>query len=530
MSYTALYRKFRPQTFDDVIGQEYIVRTLKNQMISGRVSHAYLFCGTRGTGKTSTAKIFARAINCLEQKDGEPCNHCTLCMAMNEGRSMNVIEIDAASNNGVDNIREIRDEVKYPPTEGKYKVYIIDEVHMLSAGAFNALLKTLEEPPAHVIFILATTDPQKVPATILSRCQRYDFRRISTQKIVDTMERYLTQEGFDAEERALHYIATLADGSMRDALSILDQCLAFYYQEKVTLEKVLDIMGASDNSVFYDMTEALRQKNTEKVLGFVDELLIQGRDINQFVAEFIIHLRNLLVSVSVSKPELVLDCADDEVQRLKEQANHMTSEELMYLIRVLTQLSSELKYAGNGRILLEVTLMKLCSSFQEQTYDALAARISRLEKRLKNGEITFQEVSVNPKPPTVSVSARREKAVPEDIKRLMEEWKDIISEVQNPLRSILDAIRPDYMEREALELVCHTVAGRDLVQNKVTEIQQLLNSKYGKEFKINCITSEEFDRWHRQHFGEKEDVQEDDLEFASLLTQFIPDAEIDDKL
>lgn len=259
MSYTALYRKFRPNTFASVIGQEHIIKTIKNQILTNRVSHAYLFCGTRGTGKTSTAKIFARAINCLSPKNGNPCNHCELCTAALENRSMNVIEIDAASNNGVDNIREIREEVKYPPTQGYYKVYIIDEVHMLSSGAFNALLKTLEEPPAHIVFILATTDPQKVPATILSRCQRFDFHRITTEEITQTLLNYMKTENIDVEEQALHYIARLGDGSMRDALSILDQCIAFYSDETLTLDKVLDVVGAVDNSILFSMTDAILQ-------------------------------------------------------------------------------------------------------------------------------------------------------------------------------------------------------------------------------------------------------------------------------
>ena len=269
MSYTALYRKFRPDTFSGVIGQEHIVKTIKNQILSDRVSHAYLFCGTRGTGKTSTAKIFARAINCLAPKEGNPCNECTLCRAALENRSMNVIEIDAASNNGVDNIREIREEVKYPPTQGKYKVYIIDEVHMLSSGAFNALLKTLEEPPEHVIFILATTDPQKVPATILSRCQRFDFHRITTEQIAQTLSEYMKIEDIPVQKEALHYIARLGDGSMRDSLSILDQCTAFYSDELLTLEKVLDVVGAVDNSILFSVVEAILLKDAKKSMDFI---------------------------------------------------------------------------------------------------------------------------------------------------------------------------------------------------------------------------------------------------------------------
>ena len=262
MAYQALYRKYRPQRFDQMVGQEAILKTLRNQLRTGRISHAYLFCGTRGPGKTSTARIFAKAINCLDPQDGEPCGKCSLCQAMEEGRSVNVMEIDAASNNGVDNIRDIREEVKYPPTEGKYKIYIIDEVHMLSTGAFNALLKTLEEPPEHVIFILATTDPQKVPATILSRCQRFDFRRISAAEIAATLRSYVEQEGAKATDEALHTIATLADGSLRDSLSILDQCLAFFFDEELTEEKVLDIAGAVDRSIFFALADGLRQNRS----------------------------------------------------------------------------------------------------------------------------------------------------------------------------------------------------------------------------------------------------------------------------
>ena len=250
MSYVALYRKFRPDRFEDVKGQDHIVTTLTNQIRSNRIGHAYLFCGTRGTGKTSVAKIFARAVNCESPVNGSPCNQCRICRAIQNGTSMNVIEIDAASNNGVDNIREIREEVSYRPTEGRYKVYIIDEVHMLSSGAFNALLKTLEEPPEYVIFILATTESHKIPVTILSRCQRYDFHRISIDTITARLQELLVTEEVDAEEKAVRYIAKAGDGSMRDALSLLDQCIAFYLGETLTYDKVLDVLGAADTEVF----------------------------------------------------------------------------------------------------------------------------------------------------------------------------------------------------------------------------------------------------------------------------------------
>ncbi len=257
MSYTALYRKFRPSTFEDVKGQDHIVTTLKNQIRADRIGHAYLFCGTRGTGKTTVAKILARAVNCEHPVDGSPCNECPTCKAILAGVSTNVIEIDAASNNGVDNIREIREEVAYRPTQGRYKVYIIDEVHMLSTGAFNALLKTLEEPPSYVIFILATTEANKIPVTILSRCQRYDFRRITIDTIAARLSELMEKEGVDVEEKAIRYVAKAGDGSMRDALSLLDQCIAFYLGQQLTYDKVLEVLGTVDTEIFSQMLRTI---------------------------------------------------------------------------------------------------------------------------------------------------------------------------------------------------------------------------------------------------------------------------------
>ena len=295
MSYTALYRKWRPASFGDVKGQDAIVQTLKNQITSQRAGHAYLFCGTRGTGKTSIAKIFARAVNCEHPKDGSPCNECASCKAIASGSSMNVVEIDAASNNGVENIRDIREQVQYPPTEGRYRVYIIDEVHMLSIGAFNALLKTLEEPPSYVIFILATTEVHKIPITILSRCQRYDFKRISLETIADRLQELTTAEQIEVEERALRYIAKAADGSMRDALSLLDQCVAFHFGKALTYENVLEVLGAVDTSVFTQMFRAVEEGRTRDCILILEEMVVQGRELGQFVADFIWYLRNLLL-------------------------------------------------------------------------------------------------------------------------------------------------------------------------------------------------------------------------------------------
>ena len=295
MSYQALYRKFRPQEFDDVKGQDHIVTTLKNQIKADRIGHAYLFCGTRGTGKTTIAKIFAKAVNCEHPVDGSPCGECPTCKAIAEGRSMNVIEIDAASNNGVDNIREIRDEVQYSPTEGRYKVYIIDEVHMLSIGAFNALLKTLEEPPAYVIFILATTEAHKIPVTILSRCQRYDFHRISIETIAGRLSQLMEAEHINVEEKAIRYVAKAADGSMRDALSLLDQCIAFYLGQDLKYENVLEVLGAVDTAVFAEMLSYILKADTYACMQLLEQIIMQGRDLGQFVSDFVWYLRNLLL-------------------------------------------------------------------------------------------------------------------------------------------------------------------------------------------------------------------------------------------
>ena len=344
MSYTALYRKYRPSEFEDVKGQEHIVTTLKNQIKADRIGHAYLFCGTRGTGKTTVAKIFAKAVNCEHPVDGSPCGECASCKAIAAGSSMNVIEIDAASNNGVENIRQIREEVSYSPTQGKYKVYIIDEVHMLSIGAFNALLKTLEEPPSYVIFILATTESHKIPITILSRCQKYDFRRISIETISDRLMDLLQQEGVEAEEKAVRYVAKAGDGSMRDALSLLDQCAAFHFGETLTYEHVLDVLGAVDNSVFRDLFHAVRENRTKDCILKLEEMVVQGRELSQFVVDFIWFLRNLLLLRTADDAEDLLDMSEDNLTQLREDAALVDENTLMRYIRVFSELSNQIRF------------------------------------------------------------------------------------------------------------------------------------------------------------------------------------------
>ena len=385
MSYTALYRKWRPRVFGDVKGQDHIVTTLQNQIRSERIGHAYLFCGTRGTGKTSVAKIFAKAVNCEHPEDGSPCGECPSCQQIQAGTSLNVVEIDAASNNGVDNIREIRDQVQYPPTEGKYRVYIIDEVHMLSTGAFNALLKTLEEPPSYVIFILATTEVHKIPITVLSRCQRYDFRRITVDTIADRLKELTDAEGMAVEDRALRYVAKAGDGSMRDALSLLDQCAAFHYGETLTYENVLDVLGAVDNRVFRELFGALRNGQTKDCILRLEEMVIQGRELSQFVADFIWFLRNLLILKTADEAEELLDMSEDNLKQLREDAALADENVLMRYIRVFSEVLNQIRFAAQKRVLVELAFIRLTKPEMEQSMDAVLERLERLERQMEEG-------------------------------------------------------------------------------------------------------------------------------------------------
>ncbi len=434
MSYTALYRKFRPQEFEDVKGQDHIVTTLKNQIKADRIGHAYLFCGTRGTGKTTVAKIFAKAVNCEQPVDGSPCGECAICKAIADGSSMNVIEIDAASNNGVDNIRQIREEVTYRPTEGKYKVYIIDEVHMLSAGAFNALLKTLEEPPSYVIFILATTEAHKIPITILSRCQRYDFHRISIDTIAGRLMDLMAEENVDVEEKAIRYVAKAGDGSMRDALSLLDQCIAFHLGETLTYENVLEVLGAVDTEIFSRLLRQIINKDITGAIGTLDALVDEGREMGQMVNDFTWYLRNLLLMQSSDDMEDVLDMSKEHIAALKEEAQLVKPEVLMRYIRIFSELGNQVKYATQKRILIEIAIIKLCKPQMEKDYESVMDRLASLEAKIANG-VPVAAVNNAGANASAAVSAvpvekpQLPKAIPEDIQQVIKNWKPILSEI-----------------------------------------------------------------------------------------------------
>ena len=393
MEYTALYRKFRPLRFDEIVGQEHIVKTLKNELINDRVGHAYLFNGGRGTGKTSAAKILARAVNCLNPKDGEPCNECVVCKAALDGSLTDIVEMDAASNNSVEDVRAIRDEVNFLPTVAKYRVYIIDEVHMLSTGAFNALLKTLEEPPAHVKFILATTEPQKLPATILSRCQRFDFKKISNDNIEKRLNFVCEQSNIDITAEAKKLIAILAEGAMRDALSILERCMQ--EEGKITEELVKELVGIPKTESVNKITKSILEKDTEMALQTINEVIAEGKDINNFLWEIIKYVKDILIFKTNAQLEIY---SEKEKNNIKQLADSTTKEKLISIIYNLSNLQNDMKWSTQKLIMFQVEIIKLCNevmhnntndhednnqvNIPQKEVEELNYKINRLEKQM----------------------------------------------------------------------------------------------------------------------------------------------------
>lgn len=447
----ALYRVYRPKTFGDVVGQEHIVKTLKNQIKNNNIGHAYLFSGTRGTGKTSTAKIFARAVNCLNPINEEPCNECEICIDTLNDNIMDIVEIDAASNNSVDDIRELRESVKYTPSKAKYKVYIIDEVHMLSQGAFNALLKTLEEPPSYVIFILATTEPHKIPATILSRCQRFDFKRVSSKDIASRMSYICKKENIEAEEKALSLIARNSQGALRDALSILDQCISFG-NEKIEYNDVIELLGTVNIDELFELSQSIIDENTKKSLEILNEFIIWGKDIRNLINDLIDHFRNLMVCKVSKDLDEIISLPEESIERLKEQSQNVNINDLIRILNILSETQDSMKSSSNTRILAEVTIMKIAQPMFDESKEALIKRIENLEEKIESGNIKVSTVQIEQSKDVKSqiieddkVEENKEDVAYEEVKsedvRLVESsWKKITQKIKDDRKLSIAAL------------------------------------------------------------------------------------------
>ena len=419
MAYKAIYRKWRPLVFEDIVGQGHVTKTLKNQILNERISHAYLFCGTRGTGKTTAAKVFSRAVNCLNNKDGSPCNECAVCKGILDGSIMDVSEIDAASNNRVENVREILEDVNYVAAQTTYRVYIIDEVHMLSTGAFNALLKTLEEPPAHVIFILATTEAHKVPETILSRCQRFDFKRIRPADIILRMKEIAMGDNLEISDDALGLVAQLAEGSMRDGLSLLERCVSSC-GTTISRDDVVSVLGISGNDINYNIIEAMVKSDSVGMLNIVSKLMEDGKDLNVFIDFLITYVRNLLVCKVTDRPENIVDASDDDLVKMKAQAEKLPFEKINNAITVLSRAKADARWEKSPRVIYELALVKLTRPELDDSNEAVMDRLSAMEEKIKNGvSVTVNEIKTEePKEEPKKKEVSKRLYVPLDVSKL----------------------------------------------------------------------------------------------------------------
>ena len=540
MGYTALYRKFRPLCFSEIVGQEHITRTLKNQIIANRVGHAYLFNGGRGTGKTSAAKILARAINCLNPKDGEPCNECEICKGAISGSLTDIVEMDAASNNSVEDIRSIREEVNFLPTKAKFRVYIIDEVHMLSTGAFNALLKTLEEPPEHVKFILATTEPQKLPATILSRCQRFDFKRISNEDIIKRLKIVCEESNIEITAGAMQIIAVLSEGAMRDALSILERCIQDG-ENKIDEDKIKDLVGIPKITYIHHLTEAIIQYDVENALKSVDEVLNEGKDIVNFLWELIKYVKDVLVFQTAGKLDLY---SPEELEKIQELSQKVSKEKLISIIYELSELENNLKWSTQKVIMFQAGIIKLCCQRQENTKEEkqfistngtigenknLEERVQKIEQYLKSMKTTNISSQDNSLPNTavrvtttsvspanqVNTSNHNTKASTATKKfsnKVEEYWPQIVNQLKQSGKIVLYT---NLMHTHAVELNDMTVGiqfpngltsfGKTVLekQENVREISNLVSIACGKEMHIKYMA----DVQPKVQKAQEEDIQ-----------------------
>ncbi|MCR1975466.1 DNA polymerase III subunit gamma/tau [Clostridium sporogenes] len=482
MAYTALYREWRPRTFKEVVGQKHIIVTLKNQVIEKRIAHAYLFCGTRGTGKTSTAKILSKAVNCLNPKDGEPCNECEICNKINSGTLMDVIEMDAASKRKLEDIKEVIENVKYPPQEGKNKVYIIDEVHMLTQEAVNAFLKTLEEPPSNVIFILATTDPQKLPITILSRCQRFDFRRIRNEEIFERLRSIVLEQGIYADDKSLNLIARMSDGAMRDALSILDQVISTG-DGKVEYDQVLDMLGLVTNENLLIITNSIIEKDVEKSMRIIEDIVLSGKDINNFMKDMITHLRNILM-VKVSKnPDEILDMSSENIDLVKEQAEKIRIEEIMRNIKILQDAEQQSKWVKQSRIYLELAVLKMCKIEYDTSKEVILSRLNKIEELIKSGNIKL----------AMKEEKKKTESKEFDIKKIKENIKDekieenLLEEYNKDSKLTVETVKKMWHDiLEAFKARRLMVLYAALVTANITDCKEgIITLNYNKQYSFN---------------------------------------------
>ena len=523
MAYQAIYRRWRPKVFDEVVGQEHITKTLKNQIINGSTAHAYLFCGTRGTGKTSTAKILARAVNCLNPVDGNPCNECAVCKGLLDESILDVTELDGASKNKVENIREIIDDVMFLPSVAKKKVYIIDEVHMVTQQAFNALLKTLEEPPAHVMFILATTELNKVPITVLSRCQQFEFRRITNQDIAGRMEKILSADGVKAEPLALSLIAELGDGSMRDALSVLDKCVGAA-EGTLTYEDVVKIVGIADNEAMHEICAYIAEGNAKGALETLDETIEKGKELGLFAERLLKYLRDVLVVKVTGNAENFLNTSQENREKIEALTEKFTKERLIRAVDLLCEAYAKARYSSFSRTLYEMAILKMCEPDMEDTKEALIDRISVLEETLKNGVAVapaktekaaeekppWEEKPVEAKPAPVKTAAEGPKKEPvkespkAEVKKsaasgdAAAKWPEIINYVKGhggmPLYPHLMSVKPKMSDGKLClvfgegALVSKSVVAK---QTNLDMIKAAVAGVTGETLDVLCVTERE---------------------------------------
>lgn len=499
MSYVALYREWRPQRFEDIVGQVHVTQTLQNAITLGRIAHAYLFCGPRGTGKTTAAKVFAKALNCKTGPASEPCNQCENCIRITEGTSMDVMEIDAASNRGIDEIRDLREKVKFSPTEGRYRVYIIDEVHMLTTEAFNALLKTLEEPPQHVIFILATTEPHKIPMTILSRCQRFDFKRIGVADIMDRLTVVCSHLKVQTDEESLALIAKSAEGGLRDALSVLDQCIVFGGQ-RVSLEEVHAVLGIVNSELLFKMTEYLTANDSTEALFLINDIVNQGKDLRQFCNDMIEHLRNLMLLQVSDKSKELIAVPENVLTLLLEQSKNISRDKIVQTIDVFTSVAKELKWTSQPRLIMEMAVIQACTVSNVESYQALLNRLEKLEKMFASGVPVVQQ-KANPKSttPQPTVSSTTAKAVqlivdkPEVFKKVRSIWPELmekLKKIKRTAHAFLIEGEPIAMEKNLIILgfPSEYAFHKENIEKPDNRepIEQLLSEMLGAAVKIKC--------------------------------------------